>query len=665
MAKELNETYPGIEAVNDFYTPYYMQEFFPDGVADAAAAWKGLPIEERPTTLVKSMRRAFTALINNDDSEFDGGECVIGFLDGMLGALGYNRPGEGHVARSIADPVSGTTIPVYHQIDDAMGDPRLQIVVSTSEDANTGILESAVDGMEGDVTCEDCINQLLTDFERPPRWIIAMGLHQIALIDRRKWSNKQCMLFDLDTIFSRHQNHVYAAMAVLLHRDSLCPDDGTCVLDAFDEGSAKQSVAVSDGLRSALRECVEILGNEVIYDWTVNKHRDIADINASELTVQALRYMYRLLFLLFIEAKLSLGYAPMKSEAYRTAYSLESLRDISEQMRSRMDEAGDSTYLADTLRQLDRLVYDGYPKEEDRFTKVMHTDIADSVFIVPPLKAHIFDPERTELIEEARLRDSVMLNIIDLMSVTEAGKGKRGGKSKRKQRISYAALGINQMGAVYEALLSYRGFIATEQLYEVKAAKGNYDPLKVGYFVPASRLGDYTEDERVRYISGPHKGELRTYEAGTFIYRLAGRERETSASYYTPDSLAECLVRYALKEIEPRISQATDILSLRICEPAMGSATFLNEAINQLADLYLTRREKERIAVEGPQAAIPAERRQAELQRVKMFIADRNIYGIDLNPVAVELGEVSLWLNTICEGSFVPWFGTQLQCGNS
>lgn len=48
-----------------------------------------------------------------------------------------------------------------------------------------------------------------------------------------------------------------------------------------------------------------------------------------------------------------------------------------------------------------------------------------------------------------------------------------------------------------------------------------------------------------------------------------------------------------------------------------------------------------------------------------MYIADHNIYGIDLNPVAVELGEVSLWLNTICEGSFVPWFGTQLQCGNS
>ena len=48
-----------------------------------------------------------------------------------------------------------------------------------------------------------------------------------------------------------------------------------------------------------------------------------------------------------------------------------------------------------------------------------------------------------------------------------------------------------------------------------------------------------------------------------------------------------------------------------------------------------------------------------------MYIADRNVYGVDLNPVAVELAEVSLWLNTIYKGAFVPWFGTQLVCGNS
>lgn len=383
-------------------------------------------------------------------------------------------------------------------------------------------------------------------------------------------------------------------------------------------------------------------------------------MNADELTMQCLRYMYRLLFLLFIEAKPELGYAPMKSVSYRTAYSLESLRDLAEQMRGRMDELEDSTYVADTLRELVSNIYSGYPSRKQA-TESERIVGSDEAFTLAPMKAHIFDPDRTGLIEGAQLRDSVMLQIIDNLSVTSTGSG----KSQRRQRIAYSSLGISQMGAIYEGLLSYQGFIAAEKLYEVKRAKDKFDPLEVGYFVTAAQLDDYKESERVRYERGERKGELRTYEPGTFIYRMAGRQRETSASFYTPDSLAACLVKYALKTMEPRIHTAKDILKLRICEPAMGSATFLNETINQLANWYLRLREQELIAEQGSEAAISADDRQSELQKVKMFIADRNVYGIDLNPVAVELAEVSLWLNSICPDAFIPWFGDQLMCGNS
>ena len=247
-----------------------------------------------------------------------------------------------------------------------------------------------------------------------------------------------------------------------------------------------------------------------------------------------------------------------------------------------------------------------------------------------------------------------MLRIIDLMSLTRAS-GKR---NSRRGRISYANLGINQMGAVYEALLSYRGFIAQQDLYEVKRAGVDFNELDVGYFVSESDLAQYTEEERVRYASGNKKGKLRMYAKGTFIYRLAGREREKSASYYTPEVLTKCLVKYALKELL-KDKSADDILHLTICEPAMGSAAFLNEAINQLAEAYISRKEQETGEIIG------YEDRFNQLQKVKMFIADRNVYGVDLNPVAVELAEVSLWLNTIYPNGFVPWFGTQLVNGNS
>ena len=274
--------------------------------------------------------------------------------------------------------------------------------------------------------------------------------------------------------------------------------------------------------------------------------------------------------------------------------------------------------------------------------------------MIAPLKAHIFDPEYTKLINAAKLRNSCMLRIIDLMSLTRAS-GKR---NSRRGRISYANLGINQMGAVYEALLSYRGFIAQQDLYEVKRAGDSFNELDVGYFVSESELAQYTQEERVRYESGDKKGKLRMYAKGTFIYRLAGREREKSASYYTPEVLTKCLVKYALKELLKGKS-ADDILHLTICEPAMGSAAFLNEAINQLAEAYISRKEQETGEIIG------YEDRFNQLQKVKMFIADRNVYGVDLNPVAVELAEVSLWLNTIYPNGFVPWFGTQLVNGNS
>jgi hypothetical protein len=220
---------------------------------------------------------------------------------------------------------------------------------------------------------------------------------------------------------------------------------------------------------------------------------------------------------------------------------------------------------------------------------LLHRDSICPKVRISPLRSHLFDPGKTPFLNRVKIRNSVFQQIIRLMSLTRPKKG----KNNRRGRISYAQLGINQLGAVYEALLSYQGFFAETDLYEVKKAGENYNVLDTAYFVKPGDIGQYTDDERVFN----EDGTLVKYQKSTFIYRLAGRDREKSASYYTPEVLTQCLVKYALK--------------------------------------------------------------------VKMYIADNNVHGVDLNPVAVELAEVSLWLNTIYEGGFVPWFGMQLVCGNS
>ena len=252
-----------------------------------------------------------------------------------------------------------------------------------------------------------------------------------------------------------------------------------------------------------------------------------------------------------------------------------------------------------------------------------------------------------------RFSNSTLQRIIELMSLSRPK-----GKKERRGRISYAQLGINQLGAVYEALLSYRGFFAAEDLYEVKPAKDDWDPLATSYFVTADALKEYKESEIVFHSEGELKGKHRMHPKGRFVYRLAGRDRQKSASYYTPESLARCLVKYALRELLEGKS-ADEILDMTVCEPAMGSAAFLNEAVNQLADAYMTRKQHEL------GETLPVDRLVAEKQRVKMFLADNRVFGVDKNPVAVELAEVSLWLNTILAGGYVPWFGNQLVCGDS
>lgn len=663
----------GITNKNEYYTNHYFSTIFEENAGEAITAWaqaaKSSEEIRTPWAQLRQNARQFYPL----HDRYAGGALNLQLLaairtmaDRYLASLGYPE-----AAPELVPVDASLSVPVYLEMKKSNGAPLLWVMLSASRESDAGILESNV--FDGNIAEEDAFGavhnddllelknedlatQILFGAAEPPRFLLFISLNQIALIDRNKWSEKRYLQFELEDIFSRLELTTLQAMVVLLHKDSLCPEDGSILLDELNEQSQKNAAGVSQDLKYALRECIELLGNEVLHDMRTRQKINLEEhpVDAGQLTLECLRYMYRMLFILFIEARPELGYAPIRELSYLKGYSLESLRDIADAVRDDVDEVSDGYYLHETLAKLYDLIYNGYPETEAEFQKLTGADSIHDVFLIAPLKAHIFDPEYTKLINATKLRNSCMLRIIDLMSLTRAS-GKR---NSRRGRISYANLGINQMGAVYEALLSYRGFIAQQDLYEVKRAGVDFNELDVGYFVSESDLAQYTEEERVRYASGNKKGKLRMYAKGTFIYRLAGREREKSASYYTPEVLTKCLVKYALKELL-KDKSADDILHLTICEPAMGSAAFLNEAINQLAEAYISRKEQETGEIIG------YEERFNQLQKVKMFIADRNVYGVDLNPVAVELAEVSLWLNTIYPNGFVPWFGTQLVNGNS
>lgn len=511
----------------------------------------------------------------------------------------------------------------------------------------------------------------------PPRWVILASPHQWLLIDRSKYAQNRLIRFNWPELLSRRETETLKAVSVLLHKESLLDAKGQTLLDTLDENAHKHAYGVSEDLKYALRECIELLGNEATQQLIAiasQQNRGIwsgkNQLDPDELSRQCLRYMYRLLFLFYIEARPELGYAPTTNDVYLKGYSLEHLREL-ELMPLTSEQERQGRYFNDSLNILFMLVANGTPDQQQHHADLLSTasQTGRDAFSMAALKSHLFDPKHTALLTKVVFPNHLLQRIIQLMSLSRPAKGKR-----RRGRISYAQLGINQLGAVYEALLSYRGFFALEDLYEVQKAGETYNLLDTGYFVNAAALEHYKDDEKVYERAHQqqdsdaygHKS-LKKYPKGTFIYRMAGRDREKSASYYTPEVLTKSLVKYALKELyaqqlEPLANdrqRAERLLQFSVCEPAMGSAAFLNEAINQLAEKYLE------LMQSALDERIPQQQYVAELQKVKMYLADNNVYGIDLNPVAVELAEVSLWLNALSADRFVPWFGMQLYNGNS
>lgn len=738
------QTFAGISNENEFYSHHYLAEVFKGDIKTRIEAWDieeathaGNEAFRAPQKRLQSWAQKWFALHGQITRAKDDAEKLRLFIQlqsGLLQSLGYSAPANLDDIKCL-EMVAGQAIPVWtllakdnsgNAVNAALQQPQLAIVAAyqpgmESEDLldhGVSALHYGEQGVPSTIEGEswaELISEAVFAAELAPRYVLVLGLDHWLLLDRYKWPQNRALRFDWADILDRKDPSTLQAAAALLHKTSLAPGEGNSLLENLDENAHKHAFGVSEDLKHALREAIELLGNEAakqLRQLAADQRKGFFSgkdqLDPGDLSLECLRMVYRLLFMFYIEARPELGYVPIgKSEVYLKGYSLESLRDL-EMKKLVTPESRDGYYFDKTLRRLFSLVAQGCGFGEQVNLQAMAG--AKDCFSLAPLDSRLFDESTMPLLAKVKFPNHIWQTIIRLMSLSR-GKG----RGQRRGRVSYQLLSINQLGAVYEALLSYKGFFATEVLYEVKKApkragssadendeadseadlfdedadddsgdsdesssssrKGSSnnsedDLLENAWFVPASRIGDYKDEEKVYDINEAGHKALRKHEKGSFIYRLAGRDRQKSASYYTPQVLTKCLVKYALKELlnGERVKKADDILTLTVCEPAMGSAAFLNEAVNQLAEAYLERKQAEL------KQRIPHDTYAQELQKVRMFIADRNVYGVDLNPVAVELAEVSIWLNAIYgetddqgrpKPAHVPWFGYQLFAGNS
>ena len=363
--------------------------------------------------------------------------------------------------------------------------------------------------------------------------------------------------------------------------ESLAPDaEGGIWWHQVLEESIKHTVGVSQDLREGVRLSIEIIANEVVRRRRAQGLDPLPQTEAQPLARQALRYLYRILFLLYAEASPELAVLPVGAGEYEQGYGLDRLRELT-LVELASPRAMDGTHLYESLALLFRLVDRGHAalKAEDG-------ELPGLVF--HSLRADLFLPSATSLIDEVGIGNAALQQVLRHLLLSKESRGKDRGF------ISYAELGINQLGAVYEGLMSYTGFFAETDLYEV--AKDG-DSSKGSWVVPVERAEGIAEADFVRVedeVTGEHKAVL--HQRGTFVFRLAGRERQQSASYYTPEVLTRFTVSQALAELldqDGHTTTAEEILRLTICEPALGSGAFAIEAVRQLAEQYLRRRQAE------------------------------------------------------------------------
>lgn len=491
--------------------------------------------------------------------------------------------------------------------------------------------------------------------ERRPHFILMLAGNTVFLFDKDKWAKGSYLQFSLDDLFAqasidaKHRTY-YALFHMLVSKQTLAAEGEMVLMDTIIEESYKNAYEVTKDLKEGVILAVETLANEALYWWKQNNNIPVIDYTddtfESEVKDDCLTIIYRLLFLFYAESRDELEILPVDDEVYKLGYSLESLRDL-EMVRLNSDASRNGYFFDDSIHHLFSLLSDGHNAKA--------ADGNSKSFRVRPIDSPLFNDKNLHHLAGVRIRNIKWQEIIKALSLSK--------KKNYCGRISYANLGVNQLGSVYESLLAFRGFYAEEDYIEVHKANAPQDGT---FLVPYSRMGDFDISE---VLCDQQTGSPVILPEGTFVYRLNGRDRQKSASYYTPEVLTRSTVKYTLKSILDDVRankrQATELLELKILEPAMGAAAFQNEVINQLAEAYLAEQQRQQREKGLRNWRIQPDRYRDELQKVKAYIATHNVYGVDLNPTAIELGKLSLWLNVIHKDMETPFFANRLALGNA
>lgn len=407
---------------------------------------------------------------------------------------------------------------------------------------------------------------------------------------------------DLPALLGGGDPQALAYFVLFFRRQAFMPDPAG---QSFLDGVRAESDLAANKLRENVQEGVYRALLAACRGFANHSPNNLPEGGLEAIYDNALVFLYRLLFVLYAEAGELL---PLRENVqYRDRYSLHA---ITQEVAS-----SPGSFLEGVVTV--------WPKLKALFGVI---DRGHPGLGVPAYNGGLFDPQKHPFLDEYELADRHVAQVVDLLARTKDDKGEL-------RPVDYRDLGVRHLGSIYEGLLEYKLALATEPMVVIRDAGKEK-------WVPAA---------------GVPKATGERCEAGELYLVTDKGERKATGSYYTPQFIVDYIVENTLGPLVDRCATSQDILNLKVLDPAMGSGHFLVKVTDFLAGKLVER---------GHQGdADPSE--DSDLSRLKRVVVERCIYGVDLNPLAVELAKLSLWLDTVAKGQPLSFLDHHLRCGNS
>ena len=508
--------------------------------------------------------------------------------------------------------------------------------------------------------------RLLRDSQVPIGLLVNQDSLRLTYAPRGE--NSGTLTFEISAMLETAGRPIVAALDELLRSARLFSVPTEARLTALLAKSREYQARVSEELAQQVLEALF----EMVRGFQSADEKSKAELlkaalekNPNHIYEGILNVLMRLVFILFAEDR---GLLPV-SALYAQNYSVHGLFTRLREDNQTYPDTMDSRYGAwSQLLALFRSIYFG----------CAHPDLS-----MPAREGYLFDPNRFPFLEgkttpEKRIplvSDGTIVRTLERLLLLKG------------ERLSYKTLDVEHVGGVYETIMGFQLEKAKGLSVSVKAAKAHGAPSAVDLeallsMKPADRTKWLQENADTKLTPVASEAVMKAESIDDLIVALEKRlargvtphpvprgamilqpseERRQSGSHYTPRTLTEPVVRKALEPILDRLGphpRPEQILALKVADIAVGSGAFLVETCRQLAVVLV-------VAWHHHDCTPPIPPDEDEVLLAKRTVAQKCLYGVDRNPMAVDLTKLSLWLATLAKNHPFTFLDHSVRCGDS